>query len=200
MVICGILLNMELETARLKIKGRTKNKTNQRFGRLIALYPVRMKNRLGWFCQCDCGNTTVVQSWSLVSGGTRSCGCIRKETTADKNRKGFLGYEGLSGARFGIIRYNAKKRNIKFEITVKEAWELFLKQDQKCALSGLELCFGSKRKKIEQTASLDRINSELGYVAGNVQWIHKVINLMKGNQTQSSFIKMCDLISNYNKK
>lgn len=191
---------MELETAQVKIKGRTKNKTNQRFGRLVALYPVRMKNRLGWFCQCDCGNTTIVQSWSLVGGGTRSCGCIRKETTAHKNKKGYLGYEDFTGHYLGIIRYNAKKRNLPFEITAEYGWKLLQEQNKKCALSGLEICFGDKRKKIEQTASLDRIDSKLGYTTGNVQWIHKVINLMKGSQKQSSFIKMCDLISNYNKK
>ena len=30
-----------------------------------------------WICQCQCGNIVSVQSTSLTSGGTRSCGCLK---------------------------------------------------------------------------------------------------------------------------
>ena len=52
--------------------------TNQRFGRLIA------KKRMGisehhrgiWLCKCDCGNSCEVETTSLTSGNTKSCGCL----------------------------------------------------------------------------------------------------------------------------
>lgn len=30
-----------------------------------------------WLCQCECGNTTIVQGGNLRSGNTKSCGCIK---------------------------------------------------------------------------------------------------------------------------
>ena len=30
-----------------------------------------------YLCQCDCGNTTVVTSWELRKGSTKSCGCVK---------------------------------------------------------------------------------------------------------------------------
>ena len=45
------------------------------------------------------------------------------------------------------------------------------------------------------TASIDRIDSSIGYVIGNVQWVHKQVNFMKGTMEQKEFIKFCKLIS-----
>lgn len=53
--------------------------TNQRFGKLIALYPTdkRVDNKIVWHCKCDCGNECEVASVNLINGHTLSCGCIR---------------------------------------------------------------------------------------------------------------------------
>ena len=59
--------------------------TGQRFGKLVALRPTedRRKRSVIWECQCDCGKITFPMSSNLISGGTQSCGCLRK-----KNKKG----------------------------------------------------------------------------------------------------------------
>ena len=31
-----------------------------------------------WKCRCDCGNITYTSSNKLISGGKKSCGCIKK--------------------------------------------------------------------------------------------------------------------------
>jgi hypothetical protein len=41
------------------------------------------------------------------------------------------------------------------------------------------------------TASLDRIDSSIGYVEGNVQWIYKPLNTMKGTLSNQEFIQLC---------
>lgn len=52
------------------------NITNQRFGRLIALYPVRSSSvGVQWLCQCDCGNTKIIRAGYLKAGDAKSCGC-----------------------------------------------------------------------------------------------------------------------------
>lgn len=52
--------------------------TNQRFGKLIALYPCDYKKRSSiiWHCKCDCGKECDVESYNLKAGLTKSCGCI----------------------------------------------------------------------------------------------------------------------------
>lgn len=109
------------------------------------------------------------------------------------------GYESISGTIWAAIKANAQTRKIPFLINIKYAWNLFLKQEKRCALSGLELEFGhsygSKYLRKNTTASLDRIDSKLGYIEGNVQWVHKEINLMKGKLPQERFIALCKLVS-----
>lgn len=56
--------------------------TNQKFGKLIALYPTeeRDNNRnIIWHCRCDCGNECDVSSHSLKKGNTMSCGCLNSK-------------------------------------------------------------------------------------------------------------------------
>lgn len=58
-----------------------KDLTNQRFGKLIALYPLkeRKRNQVVWHCKCDCGNEYDVCSGQLLSGQTHSCGCSKSK-------------------------------------------------------------------------------------------------------------------------
>jgi hypothetical protein len=105
----------------------------------------------------------------------------------------WCGYEEISGTFYGAIRDGAKHRNLQFEISIEYIWNLYLKQNRKCALTGIEISLPQKCKDTNQTASLDRIDSSKGYVAGNVQWVHKDINQMKMDLTQDQFINYCKL-------
>jgi len=71
-----------------------------------------------------------------------------------------------------------------------------LRQKRRCALTGVELCFVSdyRKNKREQTASLDRIDSDKGYVKGNVQWVHKDINKLKQSFSEKRLIKLCQMV------
>lgn len=52
----------------------------QRFGRLVALYPIKERGgRTKWMCRCDCGNFKEVQLGNLLTGWTQSCGCINSQ-------------------------------------------------------------------------------------------------------------------------
>ena len=82
-----------------------KDLSNQRFGRLIAIRPTeqRQSGSVVWECTCDCGNTVFVPSSYLCSGQKRSCGCLQKESLAEKD---------LTGRRFGrltVIRRTEKR-------------------------------------------------------------------------------------------
>jgi hypothetical protein len=50
-----------------------------RFGRLVATDWVKEGTNIKWVCRCDCGKITEVLTGSLVSGNTRSCGCLKRD-------------------------------------------------------------------------------------------------------------------------
>jgi len=49
------------------------------------------------------------------------------------------------------------------------------------------------------TASLDRIDSSKGYIEENVHWVHKRINVMKGNMSEQEFLNFCEAVTFKNK-
>lgn len=62
----------------MKVK---KDLTGQRFGRLVAIRPVRKRmnddRHTMWFCECDCGSVAIVPTNNLIQQ-TVSCGCVSR--------------------------------------------------------------------------------------------------------------------------
>lgn len=59
----------------------------QHFGRLTVIDRAgtnKLNRDILWKCKCVCGNTTIVDAHQLRSGGTRSCGCLRREKSREK--------------------------------------------------------------------------------------------------------------------
>lgn len=71
------------------IKSHMLNLTNQKFGKLIALYPNEelSKNVKGimWHCLCDCGKECDILATQLSQGKTKSCGCLSREVLINRN-------------------------------------------------------------------------------------------------------------------
>lgn len=63
-----------------------KDMTGQRFGRLVAIRRggISGKNHR-CVCKCDCGEEVEVLRDSLMSGGQRSCGCLKREIRGPKS-------------------------------------------------------------------------------------------------------------------
>lgn len=67
------------------------DRVGQRYGRLVVIE--RAENYISkkgavivvWKCKCDCGNEVLVHSTALISGTTKSCGCLRKEFRKKSN-------------------------------------------------------------------------------------------------------------------
>lgn len=94
----------------------------------------------------------------------------------------------------------AKRRGIEFKITAADLFAQFQKQNGRCAFTKELITFGSSSSsRTTWNASLDRIDSAHGYVRGNIQWVTKTINMMKGRLNDSEFIKTCKLIAENNK-
>jgi len=156
----------------------------------------RQNDKVLWECECSCGTTLELTTGTINTGTIGSCGCQRKSGNQHKNWKGF---GEIHGSMWYYIYFDAERRNLEFTITIEQAWDLFLAQNRKCALSGLDLIITPKRKDFkENTASLDRIDSSKGYINGNIQWVHRMVNQMKWNYNEQEFIDMCKIIAKNN--
>ncbi len=168
--------------------------TNKRFGMLVALEPTGTikQGSIVWKCRCDCGDYTNVTVRNLRSGHTTSCKCTwRRRGEAHPS---YTGHGEMTGAFWNIVTSGANKRKRPLTVTPKYCWELFLHQERRCALSGVELVFGNKHFDEETTASLDRIDSSKGYSKGNIHWIHKTLNISKAALPPVRFLELCRLV------
>jgi len=79
-----------------------KDMTGQRFGRLVCVAPIPTAGKsMSWECICDCGTIRIVVRGNLLSGGVKSCGCLKSDVS--RNSK-----HGLTNGRNATI--NGKKR------------------------------------------------------------------------------------------
>lgn len=158
------------------------------------------RGALYWKCKCKCGKIKYYTRQTIMKGTLRSCGCF-KATCRGIHHKNWRGCGKVSSALFSKIRTLAKRRHLNFDLTIDYLWQLFEQQNGKCPLSGGGLTLPMTAYEIghgKGSASLDRIDSSLGYIRGNVQWLLKDINMMKQQFPQSHFIEMCHLVSKTN--
>ena len=72
--------------------------TGMKFGRLTVIQLSHTDKTFGsfWHCQCQCGNRHIVRQNSLVTGATRSCGCLNHDTEQRRS--------DLKGQTFGRLK------------------------------------------------------------------------------------------------
>jgi hypothetical protein len=180
-------------------------KMGQRFGTLVVVSkPYSYKERMACNCKCDCGKVGRRAIRDLLIGKTKNCGCLRGPrfrsiaSVRRENHPCFKGCGEINSYVWSNYKSNAKQRKIAFEITIEQAWSLFIKQNRQCAISGVPLKFASCTEYYdEKTASLDRIDSTKGYTIDNIQWVHKDINFMKHKCPLNKFVEWCRLIVEY---
>jgi hypothetical protein len=91
-----------------------------------------------------------------------------------------------------LIR-GAKDRNLEVTIDIQDIWNLFLKQNKKCALTNWDVVFD--QRKTLTTASVDRIDSSKGYTLDNIQIVHKKVNKLKMDFSEKDLFAMCKAIA-----
>lgn len=133
---------------------------NKKFGRLtpIDYIPGHNRMRSAWLCKCDCGNETIVSTDKIISGSTKSCGCLK------------IKYSILNKRIFQIW-YNMHKRCEKNNqmdskyyfgkgIKVCQEWDVY-ENFQSWALEN----------GYADDLTIDRINTKGNYEPSNCRWI-----------------------------
>lgn len=118
-------------------------------------------------------------------------------------------YQQAQSDSYTVIRHafrksenRAKRKNLDFDLTIEYAKEIWDVQDKTCSLSGLKIDYADSRndkRHGKNTASIDRIDSGQGYIIGNIQYIYKDLQDMKGAMPEDMFIFFCRRIAEHTK-
>lgn len=121
-------------------------------------------------------NSAVRNDWKC-----KSC------SSSDNNHKGYVGPMPVTW--FNIKMRGGTSRGYQWDITPEYVLSLYEEQGGLCALTGWPI--GWPEKGLTSTVSIDRIDSQEGYLQGNVQLLHKDVNMAKQQYSQEYFINMC---------
>lgn len=178
-----VRLGIPIRNKNRKNRFNEKNKyTNQAFQN----FKILDKATNGYNAICYCGNSFFIHNSHI--NRIKSCGCL--------HRKQYIGK--LLKSVVNKYKQQAKRRQIEFCVSAEYLSNLYEKQQGLCAISKSQISLPDALNTYEHTASLDRIDSNLGYIEGNLQWIHKYIQNMKWDKNQNDFIFWCKLIAQNN--
>ena len=150
------------------------NLLGKRFIRLeVISFAHRKRNTRYWNCRCDCGKFTVVDTFNLTSGNTKSCGCYSREICLEKSIT-----HGMSKTRFYRIWCGMKNRCLNSNIpiykyygargvSVCEDWLIFenFKRDMYESY-----CESVENRGVKNT-TLDRVDCYGNYSKENCRWV-----------------------------
>lgn len=128
----------------------------------------------------DHAKQSFLQGWQCKT-------CVQQSKAFQKNQ-----HVGGMHRLFNKFKKSAKNRNIDWSLTFDEFCSGYTGY---CALTNWNLSL----KYSNTTASLDRINSSVGYTPENIQWVHSMINMCKNKYTQDKFIEMCKAVADREK-
>jgi hypothetical protein len=113
------------------------NLTGQRFQRLTVLKEAGRDNqgRALWLCRCACGVVKTIPSRHLRNGVIRSCGCLKRELSANNGLRGASKLRGAQSHLYKPSLTEADRLNGRNLIALRE-WRkrVFLRDDYTCAV------------------------------------------------------------------
>lgn len=111
------------------------------------------------------------------------------------NRRRGSEYSNLHGGRSvkSFIRclINKKKRQ---ELTLEYCMQIYFSQEGKCAITGEEMTHVRGKGRVLTNISIDRIDPNIGYVEGNIQFVTHKVNLLKSDMQMEDLYKTCELV------
>jgi len=88
------------EATKNRIEKNRINNIGEKFGRLTIVDILWDEERSKAICKCDCGNDYIGVKSDIVTGHTKSCGCLQCENTSVANTKDWTGYISDYGIEF----------------------------------------------------------------------------------------------------
>ena len=127
-----------------------------------------------------CQKKLPLASFERIKGRTLRNFCRPCKLASDRQQRS-TGYRSYLSNLISKSRDTNKKRRFTgYEVTLDQLVELWLMQDGRCAISGVVLTHHNDGSGLKDfNASIDRIDSNLGYIPGNVQLVAYRANMLK---------------------
>lgn len=105
-------------------------------------------------------------------------------------------YRSVINEMLSNAKSRSKKRHLPFDLTKDDIRNQMRLQNNKCIYSGIELNWsagngGKQRVCPPDRASLDRIDSSLGYIKGNIQLVTDFANRIKTWYPHGDVLSFC---------
>jgi hypothetical protein len=160
----------------------------EKYGRLtVAEFLYKDSHPRRYFrCVCECGGEVVTHTNSLRTGNTKSCGCLAKEArlaTRLPNDRGVINHIVLQYKR------HARTRGISFELTYEEVERLVRSPCAYCGIVGGNFKKTKNRREGFAHNGIDRVDSSLNYVTGNVVPCCGLCNRAKRDMPRDVFLE-----------
>jgi hypothetical protein len=160
-----------------------------RYGRLIVeSFNHRDGKRYYYKCKCDCGYYKTVLRDSLVGKGTRSCGCLHKETSSiNAKSKQLLPGESNFNQLYNAYKTRAEKANLEFTLSKGFFRVIVTMNCFYCDVPPLQVKKVKDQKAPFLYNGIDRTHNLEGYTEGNVVPCCFVCNRAKGTMEYTDF-------------
>ena len=121
--------------------------------------------------------------------------CSNQQT--DNCHRGW--HRGVRISWFNKFKIGAETRGIEWDLSIDDIADVYGQQSGKCALTGWSLVFPSVGHPQNTDASIDRIDSKLGYKRNNIQIVSKKVNMMKQHYSLEDFLSVCKAVADKTK-
>ena len=140
-----------------------------------------------------CGETKLLVEFYTKHNECKACTI----QAVAKNKIGYVPlHERNIQSRLKNLCTKAKLRTKEFSLTPDDLSVIWKKQEGRCAYTKLPLLATANQFN---TLSLDRIDSNVGYVVDNIQLVCAAINKMKQEYTEDLFVLLSHLVTQNNK-
>lgn len=156
---------------------KTPNLVGRRFGRLLVIDDLGSEDgRLYCKCLCECGSVFKTRTDGLVGGGTKSCGCARKEARPKRAKKQNVKKQTVSDERLYSVWTNMKtrcnnERNAMYPYYGGRGIKICGEWLDYSAFKKWAYANGYDENAPRGECTLDRVNVNGNYEPSNCRWI-----------------------------
>lgn len=173
------------------MRGVKADLTGRKSGRLRVLGLAEGRAGRGyllWTVQCNCGSPEFKASTAQLhrSKPLKSCGCLSNKKLAGESARNRVLHD---------YKFNAKKRQVSWELTDEQFNQLTQADCHYCGRAPMSVCVGEYSTGSYTYNGIDRKDNLRGYLWDNVVACCKICNWAKGNMPYDDFmVWVADLV------